>query len=623
MLNKYPLWKYLLVLAVAIFAFIYALPNLYPDDPAIQISGSSAAVEVKQFHVDKASEALKAAGLDVKAAQLQERAGLVRLPDPEAQLRARDVVAAALGEEFVVALNLAPTTPEWLKALGAFPMKLGLDLRGGVHFLMEVDMASALNTRFENTRDEIRDRLREERIRYRTVRAIDGGVEVQFASAELRNKARDLLRDDLNQFQLEEIDGDTFGMVFTITDDARREIQDYAISQNLTTIRNRVNELGVAEPVVQRQGVDRIVVQLPGIQDTAAAKRVLGRTANLEFRLVDWENDPATVGNRAPAGSEFLPFKGENRPPVLLKQRVIVTGDRVVNAQPNYDENGRPQVNIQLDTTGGRMMHRVTKDHVRDSMAVVFIETKPVFRTRVVDGQEVTERIMEVRREVINVATIQSALSSNFRITGLDSPAESSELALLLRAGALAAPMYYVEERTVGPSLGLQNIEAGIKSLILGFVLVLAFMLVYYRVFGLFANIALFMNLLLLVACMSLIPGATLSLPGMAGIVLTVGMAVDANVLIFSRIKEELNNGLSPQAAINAGYDRAFTTILDANITTLMVALVLFLFGTGPVKGFAVTLSIGILTSMFTAIIGTRAMVNLAYGGRQINSLHV
>jgi preprotein translocase subunit SecD len=379
----------------------------------------------------------------------------------------------------------------------------------------------------------------------------------------------------------------------------------------------------VAEPVVQRQGTDRIVVQLPGIQDTAQAKRVLGRTANLEFRLVDWENDPATVGGKAPPGSEFLPFKEDRRPPVLLKQRVIVTGDRVVNAQPNYDENGRPQVNIDLDTAGGRVMNQVTSKHVRDSMAVVFIETKQVIRTRMVDGKEVLERTSEVHREVINVATIQSALGSSFRITGLDSSVEAAELALLLRAGALAAPMYYVEERTVGPSLGQQNIEAGIKSLFSGFLLVVLFMLAYYRVFGVIANLALLANLFLLLAFMSLIPGATLSLPGMAGIVLTVGMAVDANVLIFSRIKEELAEGRSPQIAISAGYDRAFITILDANITTLMIAVILFLFGSGPVKGFAVTLSIGILTSMFTAIVGTRAIVNLLYGKRQVKSLSI
>lgn len=625
MLNKYPLWKYLLLLVVVTFGAIFALPNLYPDDPAVQISGQSASIKVDLLAVDRAKEALNKAGIAYKSAELLEnlpKSGLFRFDDIETQTNAKKVISDALGKKnYVVALNLAPTTPDWLASFGASPMKLGLDLRGGVHFLMQVDMDTALNDRMTDTVVQIKDRLREEDLFYKRIQNTTEGVSASFKSAELQEKASSVLKSEFRNFLMEtnEDDGD-FNVLLTLTDAAKKEIQDYAISQNLTSIRNRINMLGVAEPVVQRQGATRIVIQIPGIQDAAAAKRVIGKAANLEFRLVDWEH-PNFTGSRAPAGSEFLPLKEGGD--VLLKKRVIVTGDRVVGAQSNYDENGRPQVNINLDSQGGSRMHKVTLKHIKDRMAVVFIELTPEEYTEVVDGKKVIKTKMKTSREVINVATIQSALGNSFRITGLDSPAEASELALLLRAGALAAPMYFVEERTVGPSLGKENINAGLMSLVIGFCVVMVFMIAFYRVFGLFANLALTVNLLLLVAIMSLIPGAALSLPGMAGIVLTVGMAVDANVLIFSRIKEELAAGSSTQASIHSGFDRAFTTILDANITTLLVALILFIFGSGPVKGFSVTLSIGILTSMFTAIVGTRALVNLVYGGSSQKKLSI
>lgn len=621
-MNTYPIWKYLLVLLVALFGFTYALPNLYPDDPALQITAKKAGGVTGQTTLDQALAALNKAGVNVKRSELLADSALVRFDSIDDQINAKEVVEKALEDDFVVAMNLAPNTPKWLEGIGAGPIKLGLDLRGGVHFLMEVDMAKATATRLDNTLNSIRDRLREERIRYKQFSREGDQIRLTFAKQEDVEAVRSILRKDFNEFLVQEDVADNVTtLLLSMTEQAEKEIRDYAISQNLTSLRNRVNELGVAEPVVQRQGAERIVIQLPGIQDTAAAKRIIGRAANLEFRLVDWENDPLAV-RRAPAGSEFLPLRdGTGR--VLLKKSVIVTGDRVINSSTGYDENGRPQVNIELDSTGGRRMIKTTSKHIKDSMAVVFIELEPEITKVMEDGKEVTKVVTKETREVINVATIQSSLGSSFRITGLDSPAEAKELSLLLRAGALAAPMYFVEERTIGPSLGQQNIEAGMKSLVVGFALVLVFMLVWYKVFGLIANVALLMNLLLLVAIMSVIPGATLSLPGMAGIVLTVGMAVDANVLIFARIREEMANGVTPHAAINSGYDRAFLTILDANITTLLVGLVLFAFGSGPVKGFAVTLSIGILTSMFTAIVGTRAIVNLVYGGRALKKLSI
>ena len=621
-MNKYPLWKYLLVLVVALFGIIYALPNLYPDDPALQITAKKAGGETEQDVLDRAITSLKKAGVTVKRSELMQGSALIRFDNVDDQISAKEVVQKAVSEDYVVAMNLAPNTPAWLSSIGAGPIKLGLDLRGGVHFLMEVDMAKATENKLKNDLNNIRDGLREAKVRYKQATLEGSQIRLSFTTEERVSQARSLLQKEFRDYLIQEEQADNLTtLLLALSEQATKEIKDYAISQNLTSLRNRVNELGVAEPVVQRQGAERIVIQLPGIQDTAEAKRIIGRAANLEFRMVDWENDPMSV-RRAPIGSEFLAMRGTGQQ-VLLKKDVIVTGDRVVGASTGYDENGRAQVNIELDSVGGRRMFKTTNRHVKDSMAVVFIELEPEKRKVMIDGEEVEKVFTKETREVINVATIQSALGNSFRITGLDSPAEAKELALLLRAGALAAPMYFVEERTVGPSLGQQNIEAGLMSLVVGFTLVLLFMIGYYKVFGMIANVALVLNLLLLVAFMSVIPGATLSLPGMAGIVLTVGMAVDANVLIFSRIREEMANGVTPHAAINAGYDRAFLTILDANITTLLVGLVLFAFGSGPVKGFAVTLSIGILTSMFTAIVGTRSIVNLIYGGRALQKLSI
>ena len=621
-MNKYPLWKYLLVLVIALFGIIYALPNLYPDDPALQITANKAGGETEQDVLDRALVSLQKAGVTVKRSELMQGSALIRFDNVDDQINAKEVVQNAVSEDYVVAMNLAPNTPEWLSSIGAGPIKLGLDLRGGVHFLMEVDMAKATENKLKNDLNNIRDSLREEKVRYKLASLEGSQIRLSFTTEERVSQARSLLQKEFRDYLIQEEQADNLTtLLLTLSEQAEKEIKDYAISQNLTSLRNRVNELGVAEPVVQRQGAERIVIQLPGIQDTAEAKRIIGRAANLEFRMVDWENDPMSV-RRAPIGSEFLTLRESGRQ-VLLKSDVIVTGDRVVGASTGYDENGRAQVNIELDSVGGKRMFKTTNKHVKDSMAVVFIELEPEKRKVMVDGEEVEKVFTKETREVINVATIQSALGNNFRITGLDSPAEAKELALLLRAGALAAPMYFVEERTVGPSLGQKNIEAGLMSLVAGFALVLIFMIGYYKVFGMIANMALMLNLLLLVAFMSVIPGATLSLPGMAGIVLTVGMAVDANVLIFARIREEMANGVTPHAAINAGYDRAFLTILDANITTLLVGLVLFAFGSGPVKGFAVTLSIGILTSMFTAIVGTRSVVNLIYGGRALQKLSI
>lgn len=623
MLNHYPIWKNILILLLVVFGAVYSAPNLYPDDPVIQISGGEAATEVTPEQIEVATKALEKANIEYFGALVEGRTGIIRFSDTETQLAAKDVVQHALGTDYLAALNLAPTTPDWLSDLGAKPMSLGLDLRGGVHFLLEVDMDTAMKTRMDDYVASIKRELIAERVYYKRVTSeITGLVEVSFNNMESLNKADDIIREEFRSFQISTEDDD-LKITMVLPEVKIKEIEDLAIKQNLNTIRNRVNELGVAEPLVQRQGRNRIVVELPGVQDTAIAKRIIGRTATLEFRLEDRVNDPiAAARGRVPAGSELFPYKKNERPPVLLEKDVIVKGESVIDAQAGYDENGRPQVNIRLNSKGGSRMFKVTKDHVGDTMAVLFVEFKSRLVEKVVDGEKVIEPDTYADKYVINVATIQSALKSDFRITGLDSPLESSELALLLRSGALAAPMYFVEERTVGPSLGQENIEAGFKSFILGIALVMAFMLVYYRVFGLIANVALIVNSLVIVAIMSLL-GATLTLPGIAGIVLTVGMAVDANVLIFARIREELGNGVPPQQAINSGYERAFVTILDANITTLIVAMILFAAGTGAVKGFAVTLMIGIITSMFTAIMGTRAVVNLIYGGRQLTTLKV
>ena len=622
MLNKYPLWKYLLILSVLAIGLVYSIPNLYPDDPAVQISGASSALSIEQADVDRASKALTDAGIAVKAASIDERGrgGLIRLTRQDDQLPAKDIVRRVLGDDYVVALNLAQTTPDWLRSLGASPMKLGLDLSGGVHFLLEVDMDKALDVRRKVYEGEIKSLLRKERIRYRSMPEQGGRIQLGFADSDTLEKAQRLIRKDYNDFELTTVErGGQQVLQLALTQAKIAEIREYSIRQNLTTVRNRVNELGVAEPLVQRQGANRIVVELPGVQDTAEAKRILGKTANLEFRL---QADP-----NAPRGAtETFDFREEGRPPVQLERELIITGDQVTDAQASFDENGRPQVNIRLDGHGGELMNRATRNNVGRSMAVIFIEQKPVTRyvRQTIDGveQEVAISSFVEEKKIISLATIQSPLGSQFRITGLNGQGESSELALLLRAGGLAAPMYFAEERTIGPSLGAENIAKGIASTEWAMIFVAIFIIAIYRFFGVLATVALAFNLVLLVGLMSAI-GATLTLPGIAGIVLTLGMAVDANVLIFSRIREELANGLPVQRALHEGFDRAYSAILDSNLTTLLVGGILFAMGTGPVKGFAVTLSLGIITSMFTAIMFTRGLVNLIFGGRNFKKLWI
>ena len=622
MLNKYPLWKYLLILAVLAIGLIYSAPNLYPDDPAVQISGASSALNIEQADLDRVSQALQAGGIDVKAASLGEqgRGGLIRLHKQDDQLPAKDVARRVLGDDYVVALNLAQTTPGWLRNLGANPMKLGLDLSGGVHFLLEVDMDKALNVRRKVYEGEIKTLLRKERIRYRSMPEQNGRIQLGFADNATLEQAQRLIRKDFADFEMTAVErADQQVLQLALTQAKITEIREYSIKQNLTTVRNRVNELGVAEPLVQRQGANRIVVELPGVQDTAEAKRILGKTANLEFRLQAELDAPR-------AATESFEFREEGRPPVQLERELIITGDQVTDAQASFDENGSPQVNIRLDGHGGELMNRATRNNVGRSMAVIFIEQKPVTRyvRQVVDGveKEVAVASFVEEKKIISLATIQSALGSQFRITGLNGQGESSELALLLRAGGLAAPMYFAEERTIGPSLGAENIQLGAEAALWGLLFVALFILLIYKYFGLLATIALAFNMTMLLALMSIL-GATLTLPGIAGIVLTMGMAVDANVLIFSRIREEMGNGMSVQRAIHEGFDRAFSAIVDGNLTTLLVGGILFAMGTGPIKGFAVTLSLGIITSMFTAIIVTRAMVNLTCGGRDFKKLWI
>ncbi len=614
MINQYPLWKYLLIVVIVVTGVIYALPNLYGEDPAIQISPARSE-QLDETVQRRVSQLLEQEGITPLRTEYTGERLLLRFTDTEVQLKAYDRIRDALGNRYTVALNLAPATPAWLQALNARPMYLGLDLRGGVHFLMEVDMEVALEQALERYVGDFRSALREAKLRYLTIAREGERVEIKFRDARQRDEAYERLRDsgdydDLEFTKAEE--GGAYYLHATLTEAAQREIRRFALQQNITTLRNRVNELGVAEPVIQQQGQERIVVQLPGVQDTARAKEILGATATLEFRLVDEKGDvQAAVAGRVPPGSRLY-YDRDGRP-ILLKRQVIITGDYITDASSGIEQQtGSPAVFITLDGKGARMMSNATRDNIGKSMAVVFIEIKS--ETRLVDGKPVkTKKKVE---EVINVAVIRDQLGKRFQISGLDSTREARDLALLLRAGSLAAPIEIVEERTIGPSLGQDNIDKGVRSVVIGFVLVLAFMAFWYRGFGLMANLALTLNLVLIVAVLSMLQ-ATLTLPGIAGIVLTVGMAVDANVLIFERIREELRNGNTPQSSIDAGYAKAFSTIADANITTLLAALVLFGFGTGPIKGFAVTLSIGIITSMFTAIMVTRAVANLVYGRKR------
>lgn len=620
-MNRYPLWKYVLIGIVALFGLIYASPILFPSDLAVQVTSIGKNVVSEQV-LEKTKAVLAQNQVNTKTVELNGDKILARFPDSDSQLKAAKFIREGLGEDdFSTALNLAPTTPAWLRSLNAKPMNLGLDLRGGVHFLMEVDMEAAIKKAIDNYKDSFRDTLIKEKIRYLGVVVKGEEIQVTFkdqASFEAGSTEIAKSSDGELDFSQQESSKGVV-LIASMKESTIREKKRFALKQNITTLRNRVNELGVAEPVIQQQGLERIIVQLPGIQDTARAKEILGATATLEFRKVDTENsafDAQSTG-RVPRASKLYADAEGN--PVLLNRRVIIAGEQITSAAAGFDsQSNSPSVNLRLDGKGSKRMFEFTTQNVGQLMGVVFIETKI---KNIVDGETV-KKVKQTKQKVINTATIREPFGKSFQITGLDSSQEAHNLALLLRAGALAAPVYIVEERTVGPSLGQANIDAGFKSVLLGFVLVLVFMALYYKAFGLVANLALALNLVLIVAVLSLLQ-ATLTLPGIAGIVLTVGMAVDANVLIFERIKEELRNGLTPHAAINSGYDKALSTIADANITTLIAATVLFAFGTGPIKGFAITLAIGILSSMFTAIMGTRAVVNLIYGKRRLKKLAI
>ncbi|WP_151779390.1 protein translocase subunit SecD [Acinetobacter bereziniae] len=632
---RYPAWKYLLILVVLVISTLYALPSLYPDEPAVQISGAKAGTSIDKSVIQKAEQILKSENISSHDNTFTNNAALLRLSTSEAQLKAKDVLSKGLGENYTIALNLAPTTPEWLQKIGAKPMKLGLDLRGGVHFLLEVDMDKAIAQRMETSATDLRREFRDNKINFNSLALNNNVITIQFANNDDRAAVMDFLRRDGNKYNQQALATDTGSTLkLTYNDATKQDIQSYALNQNLTTLRNRINELGVAEALVQSQGSNRIVVELPGVQDTAEAKRVLGRTANLEFRLVSDLNDQYIDrftgkynGQPLPPGTEVFAYESlDSGRELLLNRNRILTGERVQNASSGFSQDtGGAEVNITLDTAGGKLMSDATRNAVGKRMAVLFIENKQKI-TSVPDP--VTGAMTEVRTPytesvVINAANIQAVLGSSFRITGLDSPQEASELALMLRAGALAAPMYFVEERVVGPSLGQENIDKGVLSTQVGFILVALWMIVFFRLFGLIADIALVINLAMLLTVMSWI-GASLTLPGIAGIVITIGMAVDANVLICERIREEMRWGASPKQAIIAGYDRAYNTILDSNLTTFLVAFILFAIGTGPIKGFAVTLMIGIICSMFTAITVTRAIVQLVYGRkRNLNKLSI
>ena len=618
-MNKFSIYQYALILVVLVLGSIYALPNLYPTQPSIQVAYTDSAKSADQILLNDLEEILEKSEINAEEIFLRENKIVIKFADVETQLQSKTVLQQALLDRVIIALNLEPSTPKWLKDLGGNPVKLGLDLSGGVHFLLEVDIDTAQEGRLELLLDTYRRTFKEEKIKYDSSSIRDLSLYFQFSDKSSYNRALKKYRDDSLgisgvQYVITERPS-TNTLLLEYSDIALREIRDYAVGQNLTTLRNRVNELGVSEPIVQRQGANRIVVELPGVQDPTAAKKIIGKTANLEFRL---EANSRT----SPLRKEEFNFKDNDFQTAFLEKAVVVTGDRVTNANTGFDESGFSQVNITLDMQGGRAMQKATSGNIGRGLGVLFVEQKT--KSELVindDGDSVIEQTTYIEKNIISLATIQAVLGTSFRITGVGTPAEASELALLLRAGALAAPMKFVEERTVGPSLGKENIELGMKSIVIGFSLVVLFMAFYYRVFGIAANISLIINLVLITGIMSLL-GATLTLPGIAGIVLTVGMAVDANVLIFSRIREELKEK-NPQLAIRDGFSRAFVTIFDANITTLIAALILYIIGTGPVKGFAITLSIGIVTSMFTAIMCTRAMVNIVYGNKNITELKI
>ncbi|HEJ9529254.1 TPA: protein translocase subunit SecD [Proteus mirabilis] len=615
MLNRYPLWKYLMLIFAILIGLLYALPNLYGEDPAVQITGARGTAANEQT-LDQVRSLLDKEKIEAKSIALENGAILARFSNPDIQLRAREALLPALGDKFVVALNLAPATPKWLEAIGGEPMKLGLDLRGGVHFLMEVDMETALGKLQEQNVDSLRTLLRDEGIPYSSIRKTDNyGVEIRFRNADDRSKASDYLARRNQDLIFRNGDNNSLKAIFT--DERLRDARTYAVQQNITILRNRVNQLGVAEPLVQRQGADRIVVELPGIQDTARAKEILGATATLEFRLVNTNVDPSALETGRIPGDSEVKYTRDGRPTILYK-RVVLTGDHITDSTSQADEYGQPQVSISLDSAGGSIMSNFTKDNVGQPMATLFVEYKDSGKR-----DENDRAILVKNEEVINVANIQTRLGNNFRITGISNANEARQLSLLLRAGALIAPIQIVEERTIGPTLGLQNITQGLEACLWGLIASVAFMIIYYRKFGVIASTALLANLVLIVGVMSLLPGATLTMPGIAGIVLTLAVAVDANVLINERIKEELRNGRSVQQAIHEGYKGAFSSIIDANLTTLITAVILYAVGTGSIKGFAITTAIGVATSMFTAIVGTRAIVNLLYGGKRIKKLSI
>jgi len=618
MINKYALWKNVLIILVVLVGALYALPNIYGSDPAIQITATRSAV-VDQTLIDRVKTELTNSKLDYDSVKIDDDILVIRFKNVENQLKANDLLRESLGDTYSVAQNLITASPEWLQTISASPMYLGLDLRGGLHFLMEVDMDTVINQANETFTGDVRRVLRKDKIRYLTVKQIKDTIEVKFKDSETREKALLPIRKQIEELAAETEDrDDAFYLTLRMTKVALIERKKAALKKNITTLRNRVNEFGVSEPVIQQQGDDRIVLQLPGVQCSSCVKKTLSAVASLEFRLVDWKNSVEdAINGRPPIGSRL--YQDRHGQPYLLKKRVIMNGEHISSAASGLDqESASAAVFINTNGVGSKRLSNVTRKNIGKPMAVVFIEQKPVVRE--VDGKEVVT--YKKTEEVINVATIQDVLSRRFQITGLDNPKEAQELALLIRAGALVAPIRIIEERTIGPSLGKDNISKGTLSVVIGMVLVIVFMAVWYKGFGLVANVALSFNLVLIVAILSLLQ-ATLTLPGIAGIVLTVGMAVDANVLIFERIREELRVGNSPQASIHAGYEKALSTIADANITTLIAAIVLFVFGTGAIKGFAITLSIGILTSMFTAIMGTRAIINLFVSGKTIKTLSI
>jgi preprotein translocase subunit SecD len=618
MLNKYPLWKNSLLLVLLILGFIYAAPNLFPEQPAVQISPSTAIMHVNLEALQtKVNALIKTVQISPVSEELNQQTLLLRFNNTDTQLKAKDILSSALGDDYTVAVNLLSSTPRWMQAIGASPMKLGLDLRGGVHFALEVDINNLVAQRMQGLAKNISENLQQARIRYLELTPKEKQLSILFRDISSLTKAKSLLRQQFPAFDFAEATDNPKQLVVVWSNQGLNSLRQLAIDQTINTLRNRINELGVAEPIVQQQGSNRILVDLPGVQDIARAQQILGGTATIEFRLVDTLHDPhlAQTNNLAPVGSQLYQYENQ---PVLLYKQVILTGNSITDASTSFDESGRSAVSISLGGGGESYFHQVTGENVGKPLAIVYVETKS--SVKIVNGK-ITHIPRKVER-IISIARIQTALPPNFQVTGLTNPQEALNLSLLLRAGALPAPIYVVEQRTIGPQLGAENIHKGIISIVVGFILAVVFMAVYYGVFGVIADIALALNLVLLVALLSLL-GMTLTLPGMAGIVLTVGMAVDANVLIFERIREELRNGVSPQSSIHAGYDRALITIIDANVTTLIVALILFGVGTGSIKGFAVTLTIGLLTSMLTGIMITRALINACYGGRPLKRLPI